>query len=114
MELKDHNVTIMVKDMDRSIKFYESIGLKLKNRWDDHYAMMSGGGLTIGIHPAKDEPVSSGTLSIGFMISKASEASELLKSLGIEHKVEDDGASGIYAHFKDPDGTIIYFVEPKW
>lgn len=31
--LKNSNVTILVKDMDKAISFYESIGLITKNRW---------------------------------------------------------------------------------
>ena len=31
--LKDSDVTILVKDMDKAISFSESIGLITKNRW---------------------------------------------------------------------------------
>jgi hypothetical protein len=37
-----------------------------------------------------------------------------LDKLKINHKSDDDGKSGIYCHFKDPDGTALYFVQPKW
>jgi catechol 2,3-dioxygenase-like lactoylglutathione lyase family enzyme len=33
MTINESNVTIMVKNLDESIKFYKSIGLTLKNRW---------------------------------------------------------------------------------
>jgi predicted enzyme related to lactoylglutathione lyase len=107
------NVTIMVKDFDRSIRFYESIGLTLKQRWDDHYAMVETTGLTIGIHPGGDDHSGSGTVSIGFMIEDINDAKLLLQENNITAK-SDDGGSGIYLHFKDPDGTILYFVQPKW
>ena len=48
MQLSSSNVTLMVGDMDRSIAFYESIGLKLKQRWNNHYAMLEGPGITLG------------------------------------------------------------------
>ena len=107
------NVTIMVKDMDASIKFYESIGLTLKQRWGDNYAMVETAGLTIGIHPGADEHSNSGTVSIGFMIDDVNEAKALIEKNGISAKFEDD-KSGTYLHFKDPDGSILYFVQPEW
>ena len=114
IKINSTNVTIMVKNMDNAIKFYESIGLKLKQRWDDHYAMMETEGLTIGIHPGGDKVLSSGSMSIGFMIDKIEDAKALLDKNNIVYQKEDDGKSGLYCHFKDLDGTILYFVQPKW
>ncbi len=108
------NVTIMVADMDRAISFYESIGVKLQQRWENHYAMMTTAGLTIGIHPSGSDNTSSGTLSIGFMIDSIDATQKLLQDNNISFSKEDDGKSGIYLHFKDPDGTILYFVKPMW
>jgi predicted enzyme related to lactoylglutathione lyase len=109
------NVTIMVKDMDRSIQFYESIGLTLKQRWDNHYAMVETTGVTIGIHPGGDHNSGSGTVSIGFMVTDINEAkAQLEKNNLLADAAIDDGKSGIYINFKDPDGTALYFVEPKW
>ncbi len=113
ININSTNVTIMVKSMDSSIAFYESIGLKLKNRWGDHYAMVETSGLTIGIHPGGNENSGSGSVSIGFMITDINEAKALLENNKIAAKY-DDGKSGIYLHFKDPDGTILYFVQSKW
>ena len=53
INIQGTNVTIMVKDMDTAISFYESIGLTLKQRWDNHYAMVVTEGITIGIHLLK-------------------------------------------------------------
>lgn len=114
INIKGTNVTIMVKDMDKAISFYESIGLTLKQRWENHYAMVVTEGITIGIHPAKSAEVNSGTVSIGFMIDKIEEAKALLEKNNIVFKEEDDGKSGNYLHFKDTDGTVLYFVQPKW
>lgn len=114
MKIQDTNVTIVVKDMDKSIGFYKKIGLKLKKRWGDNYAMISTKGLTLGIHPGGNKKSSSGSVSIGFMIKDIKKAEALLKKNKIKFKEEKDGKSGIYIHFSDPDGTFLYFVQPKW
>jgi catechol 2,3-dioxygenase-like lactoylglutathione lyase family enzyme len=108
------NVTIMVKDMDKAISFYEQIGLTLKQRWGDHYAMVFTEGVTIGIHPTHSGETSSGSVSIGFMVDKIDEARALLDANHIAYKEENDGKSGLYLHFKDPDNTILYYVKPMW
>jgi catechol 2,3-dioxygenase-like lactoylglutathione lyase family enzyme len=57
------NATIIVADMDRSIRFYTDVlGLKLTNRFGDDWATVSAGeGLTIGIHPASAKYPNPGT-----------------------------------------------------
>jgi catechol 2,3-dioxygenase-like lactoylglutathione lyase family enzyme len=111
--LKESNITIMTENMDNSIRFYESLGLTLKQRWGDHYAMITGPGVTLGIHPSDSKPAGSGSVSIGFMVDQFEDMKKLLEKNGIQYKA-DDGKSGDYLHFKDPDGTILYFVKPKW
>jgi catechol 2,3-dioxygenase-like lactoylglutathione lyase family enzyme len=113
LAIKESNVTIMVKNLGESIKFYESIGLTLKNRWEDHYAMVVTSGITIGLHLTEEKKLSSGTASIGFMIDSFSEAKAMLEKNQIAFRF-DDGKSGKYLHFDDPDGTKLYFVQPKW
>jgi len=110
--ITDSNVTVMVSNMDRAISFYQSLGLKLKDRWGDHYAMVTAPGVTIGIHPSKDKG-SSGTVSIGFMINDLAEARTLLQSQKIQFKEVND-KSGVYLHFSDHDGTTLYYVKPQW
>ena len=115
MKLTGSNVTIMVKDMNKSISFYENLGLKLQQRWEDNYAMIEGPGITLGIHPGGDDDSGSGDLSIGFFTDSFEEAKALLKKNNISITQEaEDGNSGSYLHFKDPDGTALYFVKPKW
>ena len=113
IKINSTNVTIMVKDMDKSIQFYEAIGLTLKQRWADNYAMIETTGLTIGIHPGGDNESNSGSVSIGFMIDDINDAKALLEKNHTSSKFED-GKSGTYIHFEDPDGTVLYFVQPKW
>ncbi len=113
MDINESNVTIMVQNMDNAINFYKSIGLTLKNRWENHYAMMTATGITLGLHPADGSSQGSGSVSIGFMIKSFDEAKSLLEDKGIVY-TSDDGKSGRYLHFKDPDDTLLYFVQPSW
>jgi catechol 2,3-dioxygenase-like lactoylglutathione lyase family enzyme len=108
------NVTIMVNDIDKAIQFYESIGLIVKQRWENHYAMMTAAGITIGLHPTEDLATNSGTVSIGFMVAAIDGIKAVLTKNNIPYTDSDDGKSGIYVHFKDPYGTALYFVKPKW
>ncbi len=115
MIIKDSNLTIMVKDMDKSISFYNSIGLQLKNRWGNYYAQLSGPGITIGLHPAGDidHASGSGNTSIGFTIDNFDEARTSLEKLSIKSSSRNE-EGGQFIHFSDPDGTAIYFIKPKW
>jgi predicted enzyme related to lactoylglutathione lyase len=113
IRITETNVTIMVRDMNRSISFYENIGFEMKNRWGENYAMLSTTGLTIGIHPSSDEIKGSGTVSIGLMIDDINEAKALIEKNKIKYEMHED-ESGIYMSFKDPDETIVYCTQPKW
>ncbi len=119
MKITGSNVTIMVKNMDTAINFYQNLGLTIQQRWGDHYAMLTAEGITLGIHPANDSKhtggtLSSGSLSIGLFIENIEDAKALLDQHKIPYKAENDENSGLYAHFTDPDGTVVYYVQPKW
>jgi catechol 2,3-dioxygenase-like lactoylglutathione lyase family enzyme len=113
LKITGSNVTIMVKNMDHAITFYKSIGLNLIQRWDDHYAMVGTEGITLGIHPAKEEKNSSGTVSIGFFVKDIADAVALLDQNNIPFGRHED-ESGIYVNFTDSDGTQLYFTQPNW
>lgn len=114
MKVNESNVTVMFSDIDRSVSFYKKIGFTLQNRWENHYAMLATTGITIGLHPASADLIkSSGSVSIGLIVDDAAEAKALLDSNQVAYQVED-GKSGTYLHFKDPDGTILYFTVAKW
>jgi predicted enzyme related to lactoylglutathione lyase len=113
IKITETNVTIMVRDFNKAISFYENIGFEIKNRWEDHYAMLTTTGLTIGIHPSTGEQKGSGNMSIGLMVENIEDAKVLLDKNKIRYEMHDD-KSGIYLNFTDPDQTIIYFTQPKW
>ena len=115
MSIKDSNITINVKDMEKSISFYESIGFTIKNRWGSYYAQLTAPGVVIGLHPTTvtNLPGNSGNVSIGFTVDDFEESKSLLKELSIE-TTERKEEGGEFLHFADPDGTALYFIKPKW
>ena len=113
MRIKDTNVTIMVKDMDKSVSFYESLGFDIKQRWGDHYAQLTAPGITIGIHPTTENISNSGNVSIGFTTDNLEKIKDHLNSLAIHTQLREE-EGGKFIHFADPDGTALYFIKPKW
>ncbi|HLK27847.1 MAG TPA: VOC family protein [Puia sp.] len=115
MKILESNVTIMTKDMSKSISFYESIGFTLKQRWGDFYAQVAAPGIIIGLHPANANTAvnTSENISIGFTVDNFEEAKSLLFSLSIAAKARDE-EGGQFLHFADPDGSSLYFIKPKW
>ena len=113
MNIKHANVTVNVKDMDRSIAFYESIGLTVKNRWGHYYAELTAPGISIGLHPSEDLHGNSGNVSIGFSTDDLEGGKALLEklSIGMTYRKEEGGE---FLHFTDPDGSALYFIKTKW
>ena len=99
--------------MDRSVSFYQSIGFTIKQRWDNHYAQLAAPGITIGIHPTTDNISNSGNVSIGFTTDNFEETKNQLSSLAIQTQLREE-EGGKFIHFADPDGTALYFINPKW
>ena len=112
--IKDSNITINVADIDKSIAFYQSIGLTMKNRWGDHYAQFTAPGITIGLHPTKVKLAeNSGNVSIGFTADNFELVESTLSRLSIKTTAREE-EGGKFLHFEDPDGTELYFIKPKW
>jgi catechol 2,3-dioxygenase-like lactoylglutathione lyase family enzyme len=113
LTIKETNVTILVQDMDKAVAFYETIGLTIKNRWGDHYAQLVTTGITIGLHPGGKPEQKSDHISIGFLVDDIADAKTLLEQNQVPYKF-DDGKSGKFTHFKDLDGTVLYFMQPMY
>ena len=111
------NVTIYVANMDASVRFYtETLGLKLAYRFGDHWAAVEiGKGLTIGLHPASAEMPAGrkGSMAIGLELSGSiHEAVRLLESKGVKFQgVVNEGKSGNFIGFEDPDGNQLYLAQ---
>jgi catechol 2,3-dioxygenase-like lactoylglutathione lyase family enzyme len=107
------NITLMVSDMDTSIKFYtEVLGFTLKNRYGDHWADIEAPGLAIGLHPAHPYVRYGDSMSLGLKVANLAEAMEQLKAKGVEF-IERDDTQVQLASFTDPSGNALYLVEEK-
>jgi predicted enzyme related to lactoylglutathione lyase len=112
------NATIIVANMDNSIRFYtEVLGLKLTNRFGNDWATVSAGeGLTIGIHPASSkypQPGTKGSIILGLEIDVPVEkAVSRLANQGVVVKGSVVRTEpGNFVHLEDPDGNDIYLWE---
>jgi predicted enzyme related to lactoylglutathione lyase len=112
------NATVFVSNMDRAVRFYtEVLGLKLTNRFGDHWATVEAGkGLTIGLHPASPKypaPGTKGAMMLGLEIDDAIErVVSRLSEKGVQVKgsiIRDE--AGNFVHLEDPDGNDIYLWE---
>ncbi len=107
------NVTVMISNMDKSVAFYvETLGLKLKSRYDDHWAEVEGPGITIGLHPSSK--INKGdNLSIAFSVKDLDASMKELEGKGVKFNLYKDGQTNL-AFFNDPDGTVLYLAPAQW
>jgi catechol 2,3-dioxygenase len=112
------NVTVFVSSMDNAVHFYtEVLGLKLTNRFGDHWATVTAGnGLIIGLHPATPNypaPGTKGSMMLGFEVDEAMEiVAARLSERGVRFTgsiTRDD--PGRFVNLEDPDGNGIYLWE---
>jgi catechol 2,3-dioxygenase-like lactoylglutathione lyase family enzyme len=116
--IKEANVTIMVNNMERAVRFYtDALGLKLKARYDDQFAQVEAPGTIIALHPANKDgprPGKSESLSIGFAVDNLDAAMSELKGKGVTFSKVADDTQVKLAFFTDPDGNPLYLSQSKW
>jgi len=106
-------VTLMIENMDRAVKFYtETLGFKLRERYNNDWAEIEGPDLTIGLHPNKGKKLHAQGVSLGFQVKDVAEAMVALEQKGIHFQTQDAGYVKM-AFFKDPDGTPLYLAQLK-
>ena len=114
------NVILAVKDLDKSVKFYnELIGLPIRQQrrtWVD----LGSKGALISLHPASLTAPHTGTseengIMVGFLVGDVKSAVEELKSKGVKiyrEIVQRD--AGKNAIILDPDEYMISLFEPNF
>jgi len=111
--IKSSNVTIMVKSMAKSIKFYtETLGLPLKVRYSSHWAEINAKGLIIGLHPqVKTKKIIQGNnMSIGLEVKDIEAAMKELEKKGLSFDFIKAGGA-LQAYFNDPDDNVLYLFQ---
>ena len=77
-----------------------------------------GKGLTIGLHPASAEMPAGrkGSMAIGLELSGSiHEAVKALEAKGVKFQgVVNEGKSGSFVGFEDPDGNQLYLAQLNW
>ena len=109
------NVTIMVKSMAKSIRFYtETLGLPLRVRHGSHWAEIDANGLIIGLHPAgKTKKVVQGdNMTIGLEVDNIETAMKNLEQKGMLFDYHKNSVAP-QAYFNDPDDNVLYLFEYK-
>jgi catechol 2,3-dioxygenase-like lactoylglutathione lyase family enzyme len=106
-------LTVIVSDMQRSIDFYTKLlGLRLKTRYGNEFAVVEAPGVTIGLHPMKEGGVAPGTLSIGLSVDNVEASRTQLEARGIGFNGDIVADSPMrFAFFRDPDGVEVYLAE---
>ena len=114
------NVILAVKDLDKSIQFYnEIIGLPIKNQRRSWVDLGTSGSL-LSLHPASLTAQHSGSsiengITIGFLVGDVKSAVEELRGKGVtiyRDIVEKD--AGKNAVIVDPDEYLISLFEPSF
>ncbi len=123
MQLNLNQITISVKDVERSIEFYQKLGLKLIVRSLPTYARFEcqPGDTTFSLHQS-DEKINDSTWVYFETTTLDDDVTELI-ALGIEFETLPTDQPWLWreARLKDPDGNqiILYYAgnnrkDPPW
>ena len=112
------NVILAVKDMGKSVEFYNKIlGMPIK-RERDNWIDLGQTGALLSLHPTSDTDGDSSIdnrILIGFVVGDVSSAIDELKLKNIKiHRDIQDKPSGKNAIILDPDGYMISLFEPNF
>lgn len=107
------NATVYIGSMDAAVKFYtEVLGLRLGERFGDHWAEVHAGAFSIGLHPQTDEtpvPGTAGSIQVGLTVDDVDVARNRIAGGGALHVGEVvRGDGGSFVQFQDPCGNRLY------
>lgn len=107
---------LLVKDMDRSVKFYrETLDLPLKIKSKDWTEFFSSS-TVLALHPAKKKTgIKTGAgMLVGFEVSDLDSTVRRLKDRKVKfYKKAKEEPFGKHAIIQDPDGHLISIAEIK-
>ena len=114
------NVILAVKDLDKSIEFYNKIlGMPIK-RQRENWVDLGQSGALLSLHPASTSSPHLGSsidngILIGIVVGDVSSAINELKSKNVKiHRDIQDKSSGKNAIILDPDEYMISLFEPNF
>ena len=114
------NVILAVKDLNKSIEFYNKIlGMPIK-RQRENWVDLGQSGALLSLHPASTSSPHLGSsidngILIGIVVGDVSSAIDELKSKNVKiHRDIQDKSSGKNAIILDPDEYMISLFEPNF
>ena len=110
------NVILAVKDLNKSVEFYNKIlGMPIK-RQRENWVDLGQSGALLSLHPASAElPTPNDMIMVGFVVGDVSSAIDELKSKNVKiHRDIQDKSSGKNAIILDPDEYMISLFEPNF
>jgi len=110
------NIILAVKDLNKSVEFYNKIlGMPIK-RQRDNWIDLGQSGALLSLHPASAELLTpNDMIMIGFVVGDVSSAIDELKSKNVKiHRDIQNKSSGKNAIILDPDNYMISLFEPDF
>jgi len=110
------NVILAVKDLEKSLEFYNKIlGMPIK-RQRENWIDLGQSGALLSLHPASVELMTpNDMIMIGFVVGDVSSAIDELKSKNVKiHRDIQNKSSGKNAIILDPDDYMISLFEPDF
>jgi len=110
------NVILAVKDLNKSIEFYNKIlGMPIK-RQRENWVDLGQSGALLSLHPTSTELLTpNDMIMIGFVVGDVSSAIDELKSKNVKiHRDIQNKSSGKNAIILDPDDYMISLFEPDF
>lgn len=118
--MKYSHTTIIVSDIEKSIKFYEEVaGLKLQRRFNigesnvlAFLADKEGDTEVELIQDASKKPYSGSGISLGFAVANVEEYMEKVKSMGYQiTDIISPNPKTKFFYVNDPDGLKIQLIQ---
>jgi len=116
MLLRVWDITFIVSDLARAVRFYEDVlGLQKKYEFSS-YAGFDCGGVEIGLVPGPQNAPSPESPYVDFLVDDLDASYHTLRERGVAFVKEPEGTlwGARIAQFTDPDGHILQLVQIDW